>query len=509
MWNTLKASLGLRIAMITVSVVVFFCGGLAAVGLGFDLFGSNTKFFVGSISFYSVGLVLILLVLQFLLYSFFVGKPLAALRRNMRRVKEGSWNEVNWSGYNAEFARLGQEFNQMLRELKQISQNRKQIEQRLIKAEESLKYKMALEDKAKIIERMNKELSGAFNDISLLYTVSQYLSSILKIDELVHCVDGIFREKFSCEAFALYFLLPGRKRLRLAAYKGIAIEGENQIYEPVQVGLVGEVLNTSKSLYLKDIEDWKGSELLPSETGLRGSVFSVPLKLREGAIGVLTVCRASETGFSPTDRQSLESIASQIAIAYERSKLYMKTKDLAVRDELTGAYNRRRFQQMFQLELKRSRRFHRALSVLIIDIDHFKKFNDTYGHLVGDELLKNFTSLIEANIREVDLLARFGGEEFVILLSDTSGEDACFVADKLCTLVRTASLAKGDEGEDLNVTISVGVASYPEAGDSPEEIIANADTALYQAKDAGRDQVVLYNSEPSKITKLQASNTNS
>ncbi|MDO8518802.1 MAG: GGDEF domain-containing protein, partial [Deltaproteobacteria bacterium] len=181
----------------------------------------------------------------------------------------------------------------------------------------------------------------------------------------------------------------------------------------------------------------------------------------------------------------------QVAIAYSRTMLYMKTKELSVTDDLTGVFNRRHFQQVLRMEWKRASRFERPLSLLMIDADHFKSFNDRFGHLVGDKILKQLAQLLLRNVREVDAVARFGGEEFVVVLADTELKDAVAVAEKLRKLVET--------GEDLpdgvdfdGLTVSIGVSSYPEMADSEEELINTADLALYQAKGTGRNRVKGY-----------------
>lgn len=419
-------------------------------------------------------------------------RPLQSLNRAMLRVQNGSLLEKCEVSGSDELGELADNFNKMIENLHQINESRKQIEQRLIKAEESLKYKLALEDKTKIIERMNHELTSAFNDITLLYTVSQYLSTVLEQKELVSVVRKIFTERYSCDAFVLYFVESDPFKLKLITSKGILIDS---VHDGVSLGIAGDTIIRRRSLYIADVQAKSDVTRSPIEQALRGAVFSVPLIVRDTVVGVLTLSRDQVDGFSPTDRQSLESIASQIAVAHDKCQLYSQTKEMSVRDELTGAYNRRHFQQALQQEFKRAKRFGRPVSLLMIDVDHFKTYNDTHGHLKGDELLKKLTLLLQQNIREVDLLARFGGEEFVVMLTDTNLDDAVHVANKLRKIVK-AQLKLGDEnlpadriGQGSGVTVSIGASAYPECTLQPKQLINSADMALYLAKKDGRDLV--------------------
>ena len=204
--------------------------------------------------------------------------------------------------------------------------------------------------------------------------------------------------------------------------------------------------------------------------------------------------------------QELKARLEEITLLYER------TRELSVRDELTQLYNRRHFQQVLPLEIKRSGRFNRPLSLLMIDIDHFKAYNDRYGHPAGDERLKEFVHLVASRTREVDFFARYGGEEFVLILPDADRRDGTRVAEKILTLVRDHrfSTAAGAQGSVVppvvqRMTVSIGVASYPEDAGSMEDLIDAADCALYEAKRGGRDRVAVHQppSIPPSLSEVQ------
>jgi two-component system, cell cycle response regulator len=167
-------------------------------------------------------------------------------------------------------------------------------------------------------------------------------------------------------------------------------------------------------------------------------------------------------------------------------------KNLAILDELTGVYNRREFNLQLKNELERSGRYNNCFTVLLLDIDHFKQLNDTYGHQAGDEALRQVAALFKQEFRELDRVARYGGEEFIVILPETSGASAYAVAERIRQLISTYALPFN--GKTINMTISGGLATFPKDGETQEALIAAADQALYFAKRSGRNQIIIYSS---------------
>ncbi len=164
---------------------------------------------------------------------------------------------------------------------------------------------------------------------------------------------------------------------------------------------------------------------------------------------------------------------------------------IAVEDHLTGIYNRRHFFDLAEKEVERAKRYGNPLSVIILDADRFKKLNDAYGHLIGDQILINLVKLCEENIRSLDIIARYGGEEFVILMPEANQEDAQKTAERLRKLVAETSLISG--GFDVTITISLGVATWENGKELDfNALLARADSALYQSKEAGRNRVSVW-----------------
>ena len=164
-------------------------------------------------------------------------------------------------------------------------------------------------------------------------------------------------------------------------------------------------------------------------------------------------------------------------------------EELAIHDGLTGLYNHREFQRQLQVELERAQRYKHPLSLLMLDIDHFKNFNDKYGHQAGDDVLRALADQMRQEVRAVDYVARYGGEEFVIILPEMAASEALTVAERLRKSI-AASTVIISEGQSVNVTVSIGVATFPEDADSKDKLIAVADKALYAAKAAGRNKVL-------------------
>ena len=163
---------------------------------------------------------------------------------------------------------------------------------------------------------------------------------------------------------------------------------------------------------------------------------------------------------------------------------------MAIMDGLTNIYVRRHFLERFDEELKRARGHGLELTFMIVDVDNFKSYNDTYGHLVGDAVLKEISSIIKSNIREIDLVGRYGGEEFALILSETSKETAYQVGERIRQIIENNKFKAYDEV--LKLTISIGISGYPADGDARDSLIDKADMALYEAKRKGKNSAIIY-----------------
>jgi len=228
-----------------------------------------------------------------------------------------------------------------------------------------------------------------------------------------------------------------------------------------------------------DISEGFKEGVLPSEYA------AFVLKSKEKKLGVLLY-----KGLDPKDKEKFAILAHQFALALRRLKLYKDIETLAITDGLTGVYTRRYFIERFEEEIKRSAVRQCALAFLMVDADHFKMVNDQHGHLAGDKVLKEIANIIQENVREIDIVGRFGGEEFCVVLPDTDLEGSRVVAERIRKSAEKRLIKAYDS--TLRVTLSIGLAIYPSDGKLLEELMDKADWALYRAKSQGRNCVVAF-----------------
>jgi diguanylate cyclase (GGDEF)-like protein len=240
-----------------------------------------------------------------------------------------------------------------------------------------------------------------------------------------------------------------------------------------------ENVNIEDCRLVHEIADGFKDGVLPSEYA------AFVLKAKEKKLGVLLY-----KGLLDKDKEKFAILAHQFALALRRLKLYNDIETLAITDGLTGVYTRRYFIERFEEEMKRSALRKRSLAFLMIDADHFKNINDQYGHLTGDKVLKEISVIIQENVREIDLVGRFGGEEFCVVLPDTEMDGAKVVAERIRKSAEKKLLKAYDN--TLQVTLSIGIAMYPSDGKILDELMDKSDWALYRAKSQGRNCVIAF-----------------
>jgi diguanylate cyclase (GGDEF)-like protein len=219
----------------------------------------------------------------------------------------------------------------------------------------------------------------------------------------------------------------------------------------------------------------------------------VPIIMRDRAIGAMLLqdCQTPRH-WSIDDTAFFGSLADNLAVAIENADLHEEKKLQAVTDGLTGVSNRRHFNDMFQKEFERAKRYAEPLSLIIVDLDYLKKINDTYGHQAGDEAIRSIGKVMSQSCRSVDLPARYGGEEFCLLLPNTDLEMAAVIAERLRKLINETQI----EGPG-NISASIGLANYPLHANETDSLFMRADEALYKAKQSGRNRVCISDGEPS------------
>ena len=249
---------------------------------------------------------------------------------------------------------------------------------------------------------------------------------------------------------------------------------EEKIFNSFKKGL-NKFLKFQECNYLNSVD----------EQGDLSNFEVIPLVSKSKEYGYLAI-----KGLSEVERPILDILVSQLLVGLKRARLYELVQNLAITDSLTKAFTRRHFFNRYNEELQRSQDLNLYLSFLMIDIDNFKYFNDTYGHLVGDVILKTIADIIRLNCREIDLIGRFGGEEFTVVLPMTTKDGALFAAERIRKSIESTSIKAFDES--LSVTVSIGVASFPKDAKTDQELIDKADWALYRSKRTGKNKVSAY-----------------
>jgi diguanylate cyclase (GGDEF)-like protein len=224
-------------------------------------------------------------------------------------------------------------------------------------------------------------------------------------------------------------------------------------------------------------------------TGME-SLLVLPLVVKDEAVGTFTLACHRPAAFSKQTRDMLGVIVNQVAVSLENAKMYARMQQMATTDGLTGLMNHRTFQGRFDEMLGRAGRHGKPCSLILPDIDHFKKINDTYGHPMGDQVLRRVAKVLADGARKIDIVARLGGEEFALVLEETDAAGARKVAERI--RLEVAALQFSSEKGPFRLTLSMGIASYPEHAREKQVLFDRADKSLYHAKHAGRNQVVTY-----------------
>jgi diguanylate cyclase (GGDEF)-like protein len=336
---------------------------------------------------------------------------------------------------------------------------------------------MAVENaRVRALHRRRSEQLEAIN------AVARHTTAVLELDELLAVVCNLLLEWFRADHVAV--LLVEGDHLRIRAHQGRLTPRftPGAMLVPGS-GLVALALASGRSLLENDVTG--AADYVPGFVETKSEIC-VPLVFFGEKLGALALDSAQPGAFDSDDQQPLESVADICAAAIHNANHFDRVKQLAYVDGLTGIHNRRFFEMRFVEELERAGRFQGHVSLIMADIDNFKKMNDEFGHLLGDEVLRAVSSILKQQLRKVDVVCRYGGDEFAIVAAETAGEHAVRVAEKL----RRQIEAHHFTGVPRPVTISCGVAVYPEDGRTRDEMVAAADRALYFAKQAGRNRVV-------------------
>lgn len=341
-----------------------------------------------------------------------------------------------------------------------------------------------------------QDLNKTLHNLSILYNISQAVNFIDDLKRLISVILDKAIDTINAEKGSLMLYNSSDNTLQVKVVYGLKNKKDeedinNGIIEcqkiAPDVGIAGKVFTEKKSI----ITNLGGNDPRFNQFGPDSHVSSlicVPLIAKGECIGIINITNKKNGKlFNKKDLEFVEALANQAAIAVDNAQLY----ELATKDGLTKLYIHRHFYYLLESEIKRVQRYHHVLSLIIMDIDNFKNVNDTYGHLVGDMVLKEIANAIQKTIRHVDIPARYGGEEFTVILPETTAASALVIAERIREKISQIAV-KVDENTFVRPTVSMGVAEYPNAADNVKELIDYADKALYVSKENGKNCIHLY-----------------
>jgi diguanylate cyclase (GGDEF)-like protein len=334
--------------------------------------------------------------------------------------------------------------------------------------------------------RLYEDATDHAKELAVSFTIAKSLISTLKLDDVLHKILEVIRNSFGFANVAILMVDKEKNELYVKAAHGYARRVMKNVRLKIgKQGVCGRVAADGKLFYAPDVSKipfyYMGKKSIKSEA-------AIPLKIRGEIIGVLDIESNKLNAFTERDLRLFSVFASQAAVAIENARLFDETQALSLTDALTKIANRRHFDLVLESEIKKARGYSRPLSLAMIDLDDFKKFNDRYGHPVGDKMLIHIARSLKNNLRETDFVARYGGEEFIIIFPETSNTTAFRVVERIRSAVRNKPLYLKNIGKKT-ITISIGLATYPESAEDANVLVHNADKALYRAKHLGKDRV--------------------
>lgn len=480
--------------------------GSVTVTIDRDLMLSDTHRLFAQVG---IGLCIMIIILSFLvkgLVERLVSSRLAKLMGLIEDAELGSFLIRAEVDRHDEIGHVILGFNQLLGVITQIEARHLEREHNLEDAEVQTNIRLKLEETIFQLERSNERLKSKVQAQDLIMEAAHRLGGTLKREAVVERLVSLMQEKLSWPQFAV-FLIDGKHQekqsLKLAAAHGLSKDGllPNTKVD-IGEGIVGIVAQTGAPVVIGNLEKEKRLKLweiqnrsMPTyDIKKTGSLMAVPMLHKGRVIGVFVFFHPNTSVFDTDDVTLISALGAQTALAIINAELYETTLELATSDPLTGVLNRRAMVKQIEFEIARAQRFNTKVALLLVDVDHFKGYNDRMGHVLGDVALKEIAKALKENVRKVDTLARFGGEEFCVILPQSDIKAAREVANKLCEAVRALKL-RGVEKQELgHLSVSIGIAVV--SGENREldqenavtDIIALADQALYEAKRLGRDR---------------------
>ena len=339
-------------------------------------------------------------------------------------------------------------------------------------------------------EATGTEKKRQIQELSIFHDVAKALTSSLDLDSILQTIMEKMAEYFRPDTWSLLMVDEERDELYFAIAVGDAAESLKSVRLKVGEGIAGWVARHGEHVVVPDVyTDARFAKRIDQSTKWETrTIIAVPLRSKHRVLGVIQLVNVDMNGFGDGELFFLQTLCDYAAIAIENAKSVEKIQELTITDDCTGLFNARHLYKMLESEVYRSSRFGHEFTVMFIDLDHFKQVNDTHGHLIGSKLLGEIGFAIKAHLRLIDSAFRYGGDEFVILLPQTSKDSALVVAKRILDLFRASAFCH-EEGLDLNIRASIGLATYPADAQSAHDIIRQADEMMYAVKNSTRDNI--------------------
>jgi diguanylate cyclase (GGDEF)-like protein len=411
--------------------------------------------------------------LHFLAMRRLIEAPLARLVAALRRARASEFLHRVPVESDDELGTLALEFNTTLAAITDLHARRLEDQASLVAMQREVALKQALEARLK--------------ELTLLFDLSRRLAATLELDRLIGSVTELVGRDLGDHAFALLVAEEGTRDLVVRGVSGLPEEvvGTRIAFG---TGPAGWAAQERATLHVPDTRADPRRPVLPWQQADHGTILVVPLMHQEACSGVLAFFRPEPKAFPDEEVRLLEAVAGPVALALENAQLHQQMVRLSQTDALTGVHNRRSLFARLEMERERADRFDHPMGLVLVDVDHFKRFNDRFGHAAGDDILRRVAETLAGAVRKVDLVARYGGEEFAVVVARADHAAALAAGEKLRAAVEAAAVPH--EGVEAGrVTISVGVASWPDDAGDLAGIVDAADAALYAAKRSGRNVV--------------------
>ncbi|HET9870788.1 MAG TPA: sensor domain-containing diguanylate cyclase [bacterium] len=339
------------------------------------------------------------------------------------------------------------------------------------------------------MKRENAQLEKQLRNIEHLYDVIKEAGTTLSVQEMLEVAREFTERMFDLPHFLIGVLASEGKRFEIRVASGCDEVFLRSFEVDLDSGGLGAAFVRDKKVQW--IPDFAADPRLARvrQLPVRSLAF-FPFVVQDRVIGFLCTFVSAGASLDQETLANLEVFSNQIAIGLQKSLLYEKVQKLSITDGLTKLYSHRYFKQRLEAELILANRYSSQLSLLILDIDHFKHYNDTYGHVAGDSVLTEVAKILKSQSDVTHVVARYGGEEMVLLAPETTKDQALELAERIRRAIETHRFAVGKESTE--VTVSVGLATFPQDARTNLDLISKADKALYAAKGSGRNRVVAY-----------------